>query len=411
MKFIILTMLLVWTNPAHAKLNFSEAIDGIFERSPEIPSSQANLEYSEAALLSQKLQLLPSVSAGWSKTETFESVSERSGNFIKTNFNLFKGGSHYSTWKSSEHNSLSAKAGVDQTILGVEYSAVTTILNFIQKAKDKKIFQKLLKINRDSLRTTKRRYKRGLISQQEVIRARVDLGLAKARLKAARIDLNNSMAKLDSLLGHTDINISWPLAKDLLSLRTKKLKNLEFEAGNRPDIKQARMNVIRDTHTVSAAKRSFLPRVDFSYTISNDDINGTDYSEQTSLLSISIPLFDGWKTVSSIKQTQSTLASSQKTLTQRERNAKSDWEKSKKNLVESLETAKERNSNMKLSRKLYKSNFKRFQQGRSSVNDLQVDQNRFLDSESQANLGWLQAHLAWLDFCHTMGKRISNCNL
>jgi len=411
MKLIHVLVVFAVSLNVQAKLNFDEALSSIIERSPDIPSSQAYLDATESSLLSQKLQLLPSFSAGWTKRETFESVSERTGKFFKTDFNIFQGGSHYNSWKSSQYGFDAAKAGLDNTRLSVENSAVRILLNYIQKAKDKEIFERLLKINKNSLKTTRSRFKRGLISQQEVIRARVDLGLAKARLKAADIELNNAKSSLETLLGHTDISLKWPLAGDLLKLQLKKLGRLELDIEDRPDVLEARMNVMRDTHSVTSTKGSFLPRVDFSYTLSSDDVSGTNYDEQTSLITVSIPLFNGWQTVSSVKTSQYTLANSRKTLTTTERNANSEWDKAKNNLIQAIATARDRNTNMKLSRSLYKSNFKRFQQGRSSVNDLLVDQNRFLDSESQANSGWLQAHLAWLDFCHAMGQRIKNCSL
>ncbi|TNF25913.1 MAG: TolC family protein [Deltaproteobacteria bacterium] len=411
MKSLFLVLLTLVTSNTFAAASFDEALSAIMERSPDIPSSQAYLDASESSLLSQKLQLLPSVSAGWSKRETFESISERTGNFLKADFNLFKGGSHYNSWKSNSYGYDAAKAGLDKTKLDVEYGAVQVLLNYIQKAKDKEIFEELLKINQDSLKTTQSRFKQGLISQQEVIRAQVDLGLAKARLKAADIELNNAKSNLETLLGHTNLSLKWPLANDLMKMRLNKLSNLELDLDDRPDVKEARLNVLRDTHNVTSAKGSFLPRVDFSYTLSNDEVNGTNYDERTSLITISIPLFDGWQTVSSVKSSQYTLAASKKTLTTKERSAKSEWDMAKDNLIQAIETARERNSNMILSRKLYKANFRRFQQGRSSVNDLLVDQNRFLDSESQANSGWLQAHMAWLQFCHTMGQRLNNCNI
>ncbi len=411
MRLLLPILISIFSLNVHASASFNEALTAIMERSPSIPSSQAYLDATESSLLSQKLQLLPSVSAGWTKRETFESISERTGNFLKADFNLFKGGSHYNSWKSSQYSYDAAKAGLDKTKLEVEYSAVQTLLTYIQKAKDKEIYQRLLKINQDSLKTTQSRFKRGLISQQEVIRAQVDLGLSKARVKAADIELNNASSNLETLLGHTEVSLNWPLASDLMKMRLNKLNKLELDLDDRPDVKEARFNVMKDTHNITSLKGSFLPRVDFSYTLSSDETNGTNYDERTSLISISIPLFDGWQTVSSVKSSQYTLANSRKTLTTTERNAKSEWDKVKDNLVQAIETARERNTNMILSRKLYKANFRRFQQGRSSVNDLLVDQNRFLDSESQANYGWLQAHMAWLEFCHTMGQRLNNCSL
>ena len=75
MKSLFLVLLALATSNTFAAASFDEALSAIMERSPDIPSSQAYLDASESSLLSQKLQLLPSVSAGWSKRETFESIS------------------------------------------------------------------------------------------------------------------------------------------------------------------------------------------------------------------------------------------------------------------------------------------------------------------------------------------------
>lgn len=395
----------------HATLNFDEALSAIMNRSPEIPTSKSNLISSKSSLLSQKLQILPTLSTGWSKSETFENPTERSGLFVKSTLNLFRGGSHFSSYKSDKYDFQAAKAGLDQTTLTVEEAAVRTLLNYVQRAKDKDVFEKLLAITQESLKTTQLRFKKGLLSEQEVIRSQVDVGIAKASFKTATIDLNNARAELTALLGHSNVVIDWPWKIKLSQMNSSSIRNKQIKIDLRPDVKEARYRVLRDSHTVDSIKGNFLPRVDLSYTFSRDEIQGTELDERTSLLSVSFPLFEGWATVASVRESQVVLAGSRQVMTTRERTALSESESAKANLIESIETAKERQINMQLARKLYRISFKSFQQGRSSVNDIQTEQSRFLNSESQSNSGWTQAHLAWLNFCHALGERLYECTL
>ena len=158
-----------------------------------------------------------------------------------------------------------------------------------------------------------------------------------------------------------------------------------------------------------SAVRSFFPTVDFSYTWSEADYSNVNTNERTSLLSVTIPIFEGWKDVSNYETQKALSEQARYRLVRIERDAQSEWKTKEINFDISVQTAKDRQTNLKLSRRVYRSTAKRFNKGRVSVNELTQDQNRLLESENFAAQGWGQAHLALVELCHAQGQNITRC--
>jgi outer membrane protein TolC len=59
-----------------------------------------------------------------------------------------------------------------------------------------------------------------------------------------------------------------------------------------------------------------------------------------------------------------------------------------------------------LAQSLYEDNQRRLKAGRSSMNDVLVDQNRLAEAEILAINGWADAHLLYARFCHSIGRRV-----
>jgi outer membrane protein TolC len=194
-------------------------------------------------------------------------------------------------------------------------------------------------------------------------------------------------------------------------MNLRQLRNAELNMDNKPDLVEAKFQMMRDENSLVSTKRAFLPKIDFSYTISTNTSNSIESDNKTSLLTISIPLFSNWRTYSTYKNAQSISMSSKYNFKEKLRKAESNWQALKLNLADQVQTALEREANVKLSRSLYRDNFKRFKSGRVTVNDLQQDQNRLLQAESQASSGWASAHLAFLNFCHAKGVSVVDCDV
>jgi outer membrane protein TolC len=411
MKYFLIFFMIFFHYQAFARLDFIQALSEIRKRSTDLPPVQAQVEAAEHFQLSKKLKFAPSLTAGYSKSEQMNYSSNTDALFLKSSLNIFNGGSDYADYQAGSFNLFASKAKQSGEVLAVENKATVAIVDYLQKSLNKNIFLGFKRSKRKSLKSIRIRFKRGLTSKQEVLKARVDLGIANARFKSVKISTALSRARLSTLLGHSNLKISWPLKNRLRKIDLKKLRQAEQTLDQRPDLMEAKFKMLRDENTLNSVKRSFLPKVDFSYTISSNTSSNIESDSRISLLTISIPLFSNWTSYSSFKSAQATSSNSKYNFKAKIRSAESEWESLKQNLSDNIQTALEREINVKLSRSLYKDNFKRFKSGRATVNDLQLDQNRLLESESQQSSGWASAHLAFLNFCHAKGSSILHCDI
>lgn len=408
LKFITFTLL--FPGMAHGKdISFEEALGVIKNRSTDLPPAKDSLSAAESQHFARQMAFLPSLSAGYTKGEDLDTNVASDSVFLKANLNLFKGMSDVSNLRASKFNLFASRAQFDQEHLNVEAKATKAIVDYLQKSINQSIFTSFQQSKRKSLKTTQTRFKRGLTSRQEVMKAQVDLGIAKARVKSANINRSNSRATLITYLGHAKIKQSWPFKRKLKGLNLRNISSMKVNQDKIPELAKAKFQMMREEKNLLSSKQAFIPRLDFSYTMGSNTVNNTDSTERVSLLTLTIPLFSNWQTYSNYKTAQATLTSTKYQFESKKRDLESNWEAVKNNLVESIKTALEREQNLSLSRSLYQVNFKRFRSGKATVNDLQLDQNRLLDAESQASSGWAEAHLAYLDFCHTQGKSILDC--
>jgi hypothetical protein len=128
-----------------------------------------------------------------------------------------------------------------------------------------------------------------------------------------------------------------------------------------------------------------------------------------SMISLNFLLLDGLKSFTAYRvQGQSSYAAELK-LKQLERDNKSQWDSSKIEFETAVATAIERVKTLKLSQKLYDTNLARFKQGRTSADELQVEQSRLIDSELLAIEGQTQMHLKFVGLCHSLGQSVKTC--
>lgn len=402
-------LLLLLASPAFAgQLSFEQALDEIIKRDTSIPQEQALLEASKSNSRSKMLSFLPDLSAGFSRTKTYEVESEVDRFNLTASVNLFRFGADYAAYDASQKELDSRRYSLKTAQLKAEKQAVEVLVSNILTSREVEILEKILDAKKASLRTTQARYKRGLTPSAEVDKARVELNNARARLNNSLLRLDTAKGNLVALLGHDNVQLEWPWLKTLNKRNHDSLKN-HFDVSKRPDFQTANLNLAYREANAKAAVRSFFPTVDFSYTWSETDYQTANLNERTSLLSVTIPLFEGWRDVSTYETQKALSEQARYQMVRIERNAKSEWNTKTINFDISVQTAKDRETNLALSRKVYRSTAQRFNKGRVTVNELTQDQNRLLESENLAAQGWGQAHLSLVDLCHAQGKSLQTC--
>ncbi|MBK22748.1 MAG: hypothetical protein CME70_01980 [Halobacteriovorax sp.] len=390
-------------------ISFDQALEEIIKRDTTVPQEQALLNASKSNARSKVLSFLPDLTAGYSKQKTYEVQSETERLNLTASVNLFRFGADYAAYDAANKQLDAQRSRLNEAKLEAELVGVKVLVDNILRVKQVEILEKIVKAKNSSLRTAKARFRRGLTPSAEVDKAKVELNNAKARLNNSLLQLDTAKGNLIALLGHDNVELKWPWLKLLKSKKHDHLKG-SFNIEERPDFQKANFELAFREANAKSAVRSFFPTVDFSYTWSETDLESTVHlNERTSLLSITIPIFEGWKDVSNYETQKALSEQARYRLVRIKRDAKSEWKTKEINFDISVQTAKDRDINLGLSRRVYRSTEKRFNKGRVTVNELTQDQNRLLESENLAAQGWGQAHLSLVELCHARGKDVLRC--
>ena len=135
-------------------------------------------------------------------------------------------------------------------------------------------------------------------------------------------------------------------------------------------------------------------------------IKGTEWAGG---ITLTIPLFDRLANYGSY---QAAVHGKQAALLQLERvkrQSKADYDSAYKSLQISLQSAFTREKTVGVSRRLYEANLKRYKRALVNANDLQIDQDRLIQSELLAIRGWGEVHEELTKTCHSIGKRLADC--
>jgi outer membrane protein TolC len=149
-----------------------------------------------------------------------------------------------------------------------------------------------------------------------------------------------------------------------------------------------------------------LPSVDLSGSYGNFDLDQGPRHDWATTLTLTIPLFEkfqGWSgyKVAALAETESEI--SRESI---QRDAPAEFESLKRSFIAARESALLREKTALMSENLFSDALKRFQLGRSTVNDLAIEQKRLLDSQLLEVQGWADAHRDLARVCHALGRFI-----
>lgn len=396
-------------DPGIVPLDFSSSIAKILSRSPDIAESKLNLEVYRAKNLPNRLRFLPNVSLSATMPLSNNFLTNPQSVSINSNLNLFRWGADYFGLLASISGEESQRFAVAAKILIAEQEAVNALISEIQRVKEVDIYIEIVRNQAELLKIAQKRYQRGFLPLQEVEKLNVELANAKASLADGQIRETETRAKLENLLGSSHIKIEWPWVEDLKKGRGQALAKEEFRISQRPDWIAVQKNVESQADTLSQNWRLLLPSVDAQISYGNYSGFFGSFTGWAGMVSVSIPLFDQLTNYSKAKAQANLKAMGENEMEKVQRDAKSQWQASQLKFQVAIETALVREETLKLSRKLYEDNFKRFQAGRVTANDLTIDRARMNSAELFAVQGWAVVHITFADLCHSLGYRISNC--
>ena len=410
LKFLWAFILLTSNTVFAQEKTFLEAIDSIVARDPRLSSAHAQSDFATVNHVSRYTAFLPTVSMLARESKDYSLDSQNTLVSAQANLNLWHFGSDFAALSAAAFGKTVAEANVEQTTLEIEAQALNALLDYIQMQEEVSIAKKLLESKDESLKLTEERFQRGLNPEQEVLKAQVDLANAKARLSNLEIEQQTANAQVKSLLGDSEVSPKWPWIEKLNSTHALEFAQDFEQIGQRPDLRKLEAQMFVEQNFSKKSWREIFPSLDLSVERQMNHPKGLnrDY-DTTAALTLTMPIFEGLSDYRNYREqdTQSIIA--QNLLDKATRDVEGQLAGQKINYQQALTTARNRYDVLALSRKLYRQNFERFRSGRADFNTLELDQNRYLESEQLASQGWKNAHKAFGELCLATGRRLKDC--
>jgi outer membrane protein TolC len=408
-KVLLILSFILTTNAYSSLISFEEALSEIVERNVELPKIEAELQLNETQYLSSKLSFLPSLSTSYQQRRSYE-FDQRSRDLgLNAELNLFRGGSDFYRLRANRSGLQAQKHRLQSGALQLEKQATDVMMIFIEVSRRSSILRELEQINESSLKVIRERARRGLVPEQEIMKAEIDFQNAKAQRLSSLVELERARRNLIELLGHDNLSTNWPLINYASNVELANLDRFNFDLEDRPEYQALKYNLESSQARLRATKLTLLPRVDVSHRWSKFGAEKLEQNDRVALLTISFPLFEGYRPRTSIDQEWARRVNAEYDLRSLERKSRALYREVKENLLRLRETVQERERTQSLARKLFDDNFKRYQEGRTSVNELLIDQNRLFESQILANRGLHDFHQSLISFCQSQGLLLQPC--
>jgi len=418
LQFIPLLLMITAAFGEERPLRFDEALDQIMARSTQIGAQDESYRSLESANLPTRLFYLPTVSidAKASYNGDPSSVRLRTAQHaeVQADLNVFHFGADYTLLRAAQNDETQQKELLSGTVLQVEDQAVQALITAIQSRLELDVLRRQVKVREEALEIAQKRYERGFLAEQEVRKVLIDVSNAQSRLSQSELSSISADATLRALLGTDQIDVSWPWKATLSSAKVDDMtRRLEFKLTDRPDwaAAQARLtaNEFRRSHNYLLMFPSFDASITYGYYRYDFDAGAPNGSAWQGAFTVSFPLFDRLANLSKARSQAHLVKQAELQQLEVERNANAQVTATKESLIRATKSANEREITLSKSVNLYQDSLRRFQNGRADTNEMLLDQTRVLDTELLAISGWSEAHLALARFCHSFGKRVSEC--
>lgn len=270
------------------------------------------------------------------------SLSESYSTGLDSRIVLFNGFANYANVRRSKADASSSEYNLSRTQQSTVLQTHSLFLNVVRT-------YKLLKVNEDNLKRSKRQLERitesnkvGSVALADVYRQRVQAGNDELNLIRAQSDHEKAKADLIAFLGidynneytfdftgipvdidtteFTSINARYSDFNGLVSTATEK----------RPDYQASIENLNSAEASVSAATAGYFPTVSASgsFGYRNSTLSTlTDNRDLTVSVSVSLPIFNGFSTQNQIEQTQVARQNADEQLKQSQRQIRVDVRK------------------------------------------------------------------------------------
>lgn len=383
---------------------FISDLNNFKSKNLKLQTEQQNLDSASDLLLSKKLFWTPtlSISANQSQTKlNSQNISDYNYLQADISLNIFRGGSDLNSLFSASAAKKAQQLQLQNETSRVEIKASDLVFQALYLAESLRIQEQLYKLKEESFKIVKDRYSQGKIPSQEMVKSEVDLTQQKNRLRIAQLDvLENKTNILSAFI--TEIQTKeWPFDEKTI---------LEVTRGeNLPIIEQKYWIAESREQAWRAARGLHWPSLDLQIQYQESEIKNREKKQLIGLLSLTLPLWNRYDSSSQISAsyTQYITAFNDYRDTEQTLRLKNSFLKEK--ILVSKQNLVEAKKNVQSARKLYQDILRSFRIGRLSTNDLFIEQNRLLESETILAQNQLTFHQSLIEACALSGANAMEC--
>ncbi len=406
---IILSLSLGASALASPKTDYLNDLEGFQQKSFSVRVEKGRLEAAQDNSLSKKLFWTPdiSLSVGKSKTSLNNSIIyDEDYAQANASLNLFKGGADWAAMNQAEAIEKARSLGLKNEEIRSDISGSDLIFKSVYLKESQRIQDEIYKLKEESLRIVKDRYAQGKSPLQEVTKSEVDLSQQKNRVRTASLSIleNETAIKSQQILSvKTEI---WPFSeREVLNVSSLK----ETKTEQLPTVEQKYWNLKSGEYAWKAAKRTYWPTVDWSFQYREFPLKERDNHQWTSLVELTIPLWSKYETAAAVSSAYAGYLESEVDFQSAQLAAGLKREFLLSKISAARQNLMDAKGNLEKNRGLYKDLLRSFRLGRLSMNDLFLEQNRLLESESTLADSQLIFHQVVVEACALQGLRIQNC--
>lgn len=324
-------------------------------------------------------------------------------------WNLFRSGTDIASLRAAALNQSAHALTLEDLYLQAEDKSARALLELVAKSQMVDAYRHSEESARHFLEIAQARFAKSLLSREETDKIAVDASNAEARRSDAEMQFNEAKASVEALLGHSGVVVDWPWIKVFTATTINRWLNSKATSEaiqSRPDIRAARTTLETEEYRRRSLFRSMLPTIDLTYSVGETHLPNQTISAWSSLATLTIPLWNGFKDYSAYRVQVENQSASEFRLRQLEKDAKSGIESAQANYRLSLQQYQLRSRNLTVSKRILDQDVARFKIGRADANELNLDLTRVTEAEILAIQGAQHAHLSYMQLLHAFGALI-----
>jgi len=311
---------------AETVITVEKARELAIEHNRQFRTAQKEIDRARGEIISARAGALPKIDMDGRYTRNikvpeifFEDVRIPIGLDNDFNFSLsmtqplYSGGKVGSALKVAKIFEQYSEEKVEEVRADIIFGAESHFYDAILADEHLKVLQSSYEQLTYNLQVVEKYFDQGMISEYELLRARVEKLNLEPQLIAAESNVNISRKRLKSFIGlplDDEIKLDFDYADTVMTVMPPLDSLIAFALQNRPEIKQARLQKRGYDKAVRIAKGDWLwPNLDFNTTYqingASDDfrLSGREISKSwTASLMLNIPLFDGGRTIGEVRK-------------------------------------------------------------------------------------------------------------